>query len=133
MTQLQADALARRYIETLGAGQIDDCLGLFDDAALIKFPESIVGARSLSKAQFGVMMKNAPHVFETWPTYTLVEQTSQGNRSCIEFTGAGRMKNGAPFRNEYCIVFIAAHGQIVEMREYLDTSALQAAAKPVTS
>ena len=43
--------------------------------------------------------------------------------------GVGRMKSGADFKNEYCIVFIVVKGLITEMREYLDTAALQAAAK----
>ena len=131
MPQPQANMLARRYIETLGAGHIDDCMALFADDAVIKFPESIVRSRSLSKSEFAAMMKNAPNIFQVWPTYTVIDQISRGNRSCLEFTGVGRMKTGADFRNEYCIVFIAADGKIVEMREYLDTSALQSAAKPV--
>ena len=79
------------------------------------------------------MLENAPNVFESWPVYTLTHQTTEGDRSCIEFVGSGRMKNGAAFENQYCIVFVADAGVIVEMREYLDTSALLAATKPVTS
>ena len=133
MTNLRADELARRYLETLGAGQIDSCLGLFHQDVIVKFPASIVGARTISKAELGAMLRNMPNVFQARPSYTLLAQTSEGNHSCIEFTGVGRMKNGSEFRNEYCIVFVAAHGLIVEMREYLDTGALQALAKTATS
>jgi ketosteroid isomerase-like protein len=126
----QADRLARRYIETLGAGQLDECLGLFHETAIVKFPHSLTGARALSKQEFEAMMRNASNIFEGWPTYTLVAQTTEGNRSCIEFTGVGRMKNGNSFKNEYCIVFVVLEGLIVEMREYLDTRALQSSVKP---
>jgi ketosteroid isomerase-like protein len=133
MSNLRVDVLARRYLETLGAGQIRDCLNLFAEEAVLIFPASITGARSLGKKEFGAMQENAPNVFESWPLYTLTHQTTEGDRSCIEFLGSGRMKNGAAFQNQYCIVFVADAGVIVEMREYLDTSALLAAAKPVSS
>src|ERR1700722_6560098 len=114
MTIQGADALARRYIETLGAGQIEGCMRLFHEQALIKFPASLVGPRALTKAQFGAMLSNMPNVFEERPTYTLTGQTSEDVRSCIEFNGVGRLKDGSEFRNEYCIVFVVAHGLIVE-------------------
>lgn len=133
MILLQPDALARRYIDTLGAGRIDECLGLFHEDAVVKFPASVLGGRSLTKGEFGAMLRNMPNVFEVRPTYRLLDQVSEGDRSCIEFVGVGRMKNGADFNNEYCIVFVVARGLITEMREYLDTGALQAAAKSRTS
>jgi ketosteroid isomerase-like protein len=133
MIPLQPDALARRYIDTLGAGRIEECLELFHEDVVVKFPASLLGGRRLTKGEFGAMLRNMPNVFEGRPTYTLIDQVSEGNRSCIEFVGVGRMKNGADFQNEYCIVFSVAHGLITEMREYLDTGALQAATKSRTS
>jgi ketosteroid isomerase-like protein len=133
MTPLRPDALARRYIDTLGAGQIEECLALFHEDAVVKFPASVVGGRRLTKGEFGAMLTNMPNLFDVRPTYTLLDQVSEGDRSCIEFVGVGRMKSGADFNNEYCIVFVVARGLIMEMREYLDTGALQAAAKSRTS
>lgn len=127
MADTNAAVVARRYIETLGAGQFDDCIGLFHEKAVIKFPESVVPQRTLSKAQFGGMLRNMPNIFRSTPTYTLIDQVSQGDRSCIEFSGVGQMNSGAPFKNEYCIVFLVRDGRIVEMREYLDTGALKLA------
>lgn len=129
MVQQQSDLLARRYLETLQAGEIEACLDLFRDDVVVKFPASVV-TKTLSKADLGNMLRNMPNVFQTRPVYTLVAQITQGDCSCLEFTGMGRMKNGREFRNEYCIVFVAKDGLIAEMREYLDTGALLAAAKP---
>jgi ketosteroid isomerase-like protein len=118
---MQASELARKYIETLGAGRVDECVNLFRDDAVLLFPKTISTPHRLSKEDFRAMLGRASSVFDGWPHYSLIHQTSESNRSCIEFRGVGRLKGGAEFEFLYCIVFVAEDGLITEMREYLDT------------
>lgn len=118
---MQASDLARTYIETLGAGRVDECIGLFRDDAVLEFPRTVSTPHRLGKEEFRAMLGRAGGVFDGWPRYILTSQTSESNRSCIEFRGAGKLRNGAAFEFLYCIVFEAEGGQITRMREYLDT------------
>jgi ketosteroid isomerase-like protein len=130
---MQAVELARKYIETLGAGRLDECINLFRDDAVLVFPETISTPHRLGKEEFRAMMGRAPAAFEVWPRYQLLEQTSEGDRSCIEFRGVGKLTNGAEFDTLYCIVFVAKDGLIAEMREYIDTHYLLTAFKGTSS
>ena len=132
-TTMQAVELARKYIETLGAGRLDECINLFRDDAVLVFPKTISTPHRLGKEEFRAMMSRAPTAFEVWPRYQLLEQTSEGDRSCIEFRGVGKLKNGSEFDTFYCIVFVAKDGLIAEMREYIDTHYLLTAFKGASS
>ena len=118
---MQAAELAQKYIETLGAGRLAECIDLFRDDAVVLFPKTISTPHRLGKEEFRSMMGRAPAAFEVWPRYELLQQTSEGERSCIEFRGVGKLKNGSEFDTLYCIVIVAKDGLITEMREYIDT------------
>jgi ketosteroid isomerase-like protein len=118
---MQAPDLARAYIETLGAGRLVECLSLFRDDAVLEFPRTLSTPHRLGKEEFRAMLGRASGVFDGWPHYTLMHQTSELNRSCIEFRGVGKLKNGPEFEFLYCIIFEAEDGLITQMREYLDT------------
>jgi ketosteroid isomerase-like protein len=118
---IQASELARKYIETLGAGRLDECMNLFREDAGVFFPKSLNAKQRVGKEEFRAMFEGARSIFEVWPQYTLLHQTSEGNRSCIEFRGVGKLKSGREFENLYCIIFVAEGGLITELREYLDT------------
>ena len=78
---MQAAELAQKYIETLGAGRLDECIDLFRDDAVLVFPKTISTPHRLGKEEFRAMMSRAPTAFEVWPRYQLLEQTSEGD--CI--------------------------------------------------
>jgi ketosteroid isomerase-like protein len=130
---MQASELARKYIETLGAGRMDECVNLFRDDAVLLFPKTVSTPHRLSKEDFRTMLGRASSVFDGWPRYSLIHQTSESNRSCIEFRGVGKLKHGAEFEFLYCIVFVAEGGLITEMREYLDTHHMLTTFKTVSS
>ena len=120
---MQASDLARAYIETLGAGRLVECLSLFRDDAVLEFPRTLSTPHRLGKEEFRAMLGRAGGVFDGWPHYTpKCTRDGQGSdRSCIEFRGVGKLKNGPEFEFLYCIIFEAEDGLITRMREYLDT------------
>jgi hypothetical protein len=130
---MQAPELARKYIETLGAGRMDECVNLFRDDAVLLFPKTVSTPHRLSKEDFRTMLNRASTIFDGWPRYSVIDQTSESNRSCIEFRGVGKLKHGAEFEFLYCIVFVAEDGLITEMREYLDTHHMLTTFKTVSS
>ena len=121
MSELTAQELARRYVETLGDGRLDECMGLFHENAVVLFPKSLHTPTRVTKEVFRRALAGMTNVFEVRPRYTILHQTSEDDRSCIEFLGVGRLKTGAVFENLYCLLFVAEDGYIVQLREYVDT------------
>ena len=68
---MQASELARRYIETLGAGRVDECANLFRDDAVPLFPKTVSTPHCLGKEEFRAMLGRASSVFDGWPALHL--------------------------------------------------------------
>lgn len=81
---------------------------------ILRFFREIVGAR-------------APGDRRTIPTRVLADE----DWVVIEAIGEMTSKDGVPYRNDYCLMFRLKDGQIVEMKEYLDTAYLEKVLGPL--
>ena len=121
MAVMHASELGRKYLELLSADRLDECIELFRDDVMLVLPATMQKGVLIGKQEFRKMLSHAMSLFENRPRYIVTGQTSEGNRSSIEFRGQGTLKNGKEYDNTYCIVFVAEGGKITEFREYCDT------------
>lgn len=72
--------------------------------------------------------ERAPGERKTVPTRILADE----EWVVMEAVGQMTSKDGVPYRNDYCLLFRLEDGQIVEMKEYLDTAYLERVLGPLT-
>lgn len=57
---------------------------------------------------------------------TILGTTAEGSRVAVEATGRVALRNGKTYQNRYHMLFEVTGGLISSVREYCDTTALQA-------
>src|SRR6266403_4069380 len=118
---MSASELARKYLDLNAAGRFDGVRQLFRADARIVLPPSMDKGASLDVTTFCNMLEGAVKLFEVGPRYIVTGETSEADRSVLEFEGPGKLKNGKEFTMTYCIVIGEVGGLIAEFREYVDT------------
>src|SRR6266568_9659014 len=118
---MSASKLARKYLDLIAAGRFDGVRQLFRADARIVLPPSMDKGASVDVTAFCNMLEGAVKLFEVGPRYIVSGETSEADRSVLEFEGRGKLKNGKEFTMTYCIVIVEVGGLIAELREYVDT------------
>ncbi len=75
------------------------------------------GKRAVLSELFAVLYEQ----YESAPTTTARHIWADGDRVIVEADGHVVTKAGPQYNNRYCMIFHLAGGQMLEVREYLDT------------
>lgn len=59
--------------------------------------------------------------FPSGLTFTILNMTAEENRVAVEATSEGLHVSGKPYRNHYHFLLTWEQGQLLEMKEYMDT------------
>jgi ketosteroid isomerase-like protein len=118
---MSASELARKYLDLIATGRFEALRQLFHADARIVLPLSMAKGAPIDVTTFCNMLQRAVELFEVAPRYIVTAETSQADRSVLEFEGQGTLRNGRTFTMTYCIVIVETGGLITELREYVDT------------
>ena len=118
--------MGRRFLETLGAGDMDALMELFHEDASLEFPfgdeEPIQGIDALRRyfGQTGGYKK--PRGFPVKRVYPGADP----EWVVIEFHGdLTNVKTGEDYTNEYIVVIRVTDGKVALFREFFDTAVRQ--------
>ncbi len=66
----------------------------------------------------------AGQIYDAFPqglSFTIDAMTAEGERVAVEAHSSGRHASGVLYSNEYHFLFVFRDGQVVELKEYMDT------------
>jgi ketosteroid isomerase-like protein len=109
---------ALRMVEGIPNGTVDPALLHPDFRAWTLTLGDLAG-----DAYLGALARLAA-LFEPPLHVEVVGVTDGGDRVAIEARSQGTLPDGSTYRNNYAFFFAFADGQILEIREYLDVSAI---------
>ena len=113
--------LVTRFIGLLNASAHDEALALLTKDFIWAIPRSIPGGGEKTSAEFRTMLAGVMSLYVAQPQYTIVSMTAESDRVSVELVGAGHLKNGKRFENQYHMLFFISGGLIRRVNEYVDT------------
>jgi len=119
--------LVRTAFEALGQSDMRPLYDLMsDDFAWIiegqsRFSRSYEGKEAVKRDLLAPLFE----AFATPYRFTIDEIIAEGDRVVVRGRGEVRTKAGKDYNNSYCFVLRLEGGQLVELREYLDTALVE--------
>jgi ketosteroid isomerase-like protein len=119
--------LVRDAFEAMGRSDIRPLYDLMrDDFAWIiegqsRFSRSYEGKEAVKRDLLDVLFQT----FATPYRFTIDEIIGEGDRVVVRGRGEVKTKAGKDYNNSYCFVLGLEGGQLVELREYLDTALVE--------
>lgn len=111
----------REFIRAIGRGDAQTIADTYaEDGHVQTMGHTAISGR-YNKAQ---IREFAGSVLESFPEgieYTILNMTAEDDRVAVEAVGEGPHVSGVPYRNEYHFLFTWRDGELVELKEYMDT------------
>lgn len=109
-------ALARRYLDCLSSGRIDEALGLWH-------PDGHFESRAMGSVPVKALHAAMRAIFGQCLIRFQADRVIQDGRSVAVFGRGEARTEGVDYRNQYCWLFeIDGEGRIVHLTEYCDTA-----------
>ena len=113
--------LVTHFIGLLNTGAHDEAVALLTEDFIWTIPESIPGGGEKTAAEFRSMLSGVMSLYVAQPQYTIISMTAESERVSVELVGAGDLKNGRHFKNQYHMLFFISGSLICRVNEYVDT------------
>jgi ketosteroid isomerase-like protein len=119
--------LVRSAFEALGRSDARPLYDLMrDDFAWIiegqsRFSRRYEGKQAVKRELLDVLFQ----AFATPYRFTIDDIVAEGDTVVVRGRGMVKMKSGQDYNNSYCFVLRLDDGQLVELREYLDTALVE--------
>ena len=116
------------FYEAGAKGDMDACLALLADditwtnIGSTKFSGTYVGKQALLDDLLGPLFSQLKTGFSS----QIERLTGEGEIVVAQTSGNAETTDGTPYNNSYCQVFRVLDGQIVEVKEYMDTALVDA-------
>ena len=120
---MTADDL-RAAFEGLGQGAFEPFLDHCHDDVVFEFPGSRFGARVEGKRKVAIFLKRNQRLFDGGLQFTVHWADVVGDRAVVQWTNAGRTREGIDYANRGVTIFRLDDGRVVEIQDYLDTERL---------
>jgi len=124
MTDLAANkALAREYLERIGAGDADGVAAMFtEDGAIIVESDTLLPPEVRGREAIRGLIASLPQIFpETGLKVIVDETTAEGDRVSVVAHSEAVHVSGKPYRNRYHFLLRFRDGKISASHEYLDS------------
>lgn len=120
----EPEPVLRAYLAALQAGDVAAIAESFAEDArwLLHGTLPLAGTKCGREAIMDFLLHATTLFRPGTQRFTFADITSQGERVVLEWRVQGiATATGLAYDNDYCGVFTIRHGQIVEVREYLDS------------
>lgn len=124
MSELDTNkALARRYLERIGAGDADAVAAMFtEDGAIIVQSDTLLPPEVRGREAIRSLIAGLPQIFpDTGLRIDIDEITAEANRVSVVAHSDAVHASGKPYRNRYHFLLYFADGKISASHEYLDS------------
>lgn len=113
----------RAFIEAIARGDADTIAETYaDDGRVVTMGNTLIsGIRNKSEIR-----QFAGGVLDAFPnglSYTILNMTAEQDRVAVEATGEGMHSSGQLYRNHYHFLFTWRDGELLELKEFMDTEA----------
>ncbi len=116
------------FYEAGARGDLETCFGLLADDVVwtnigsTKFSGTYEGKEAIAEDLLGPLFGQ----LKAGIASKIERLTAEGDIVVAETTGAAETPDGRPYNNTYCQVIRIRDGQIVEVKEYMDTALIDA-------
>ena len=113
--------IARDLIAALSRADTDWVLENYADDMVMWTAGSLAFSGPHTKDEIRGLMDGILGAFPDGLEFSIQALTAEGDRVAIEAESDGKHVSGKPYRNQYHFLMRIRDGQIVELKEYLDT------------
>lgn len=120
----ETKAVLQKYLDALLAGDLEIIAASFADNATWTLHGTLpLSGTKRGRAEIMEFLINAGSLYQPGTQrFTIGLMTAEGDRAALEWQVQGiASATGKPYDNAYCGLFVIRDGQIVEVREYLDS------------
>jgi ketosteroid isomerase-like protein len=111
----------RAFFDHLNSANIEGFVAMYHpDGTLCTMGQTLISGR-YPKAS---ILAAGGAIYDAFPdglTFTITGMTSEGDRVAVEAYSDGRHISGQHYHNEYHFLFRFKDGQVLELKEYMDT------------
>jgi ketosteroid isomerase-like protein len=115
--------LANNFAKVFSTGDVDQILATLHPEATYWISGGIDGmSGSYDKEGLGALLGGVTSVYENGALeITPTSAIAQGDKVAVEATSHAKLKNGKVYSNQYHFLFEIRDGQILSIKEYMDT------------
>jgi ketosteroid isomerase-like protein len=116
--------LVQDFFASMSSGSMTACLAMLaDDVSWLApgKPEHIASAGTYDKTRLRGLFERMESTLAAPYTIRVTRVVAEGDQLAVEAEGAGTLKNGREYRQNYHFAIECAAGKISKVREYLDT------------
>lgn len=115
--------LITEFLAAFGEGDVSKVLSFMSDDSTYWVGGTVEGVSGTkNREEFGQMLSGFSEAAKTGAiTLTPKAWTVDGNRVAVETESYAELTNGRVYNNEYHFLMVCRDGEIVEVKEYLDT------------
>ena len=122
MTSIDTNkALVSRFFDALNRGDIDTVVNTYADDGTVTTMGNTLISGTFGKQQIADAATRALDVFPDGLTFTVNDMIAEGNKVAVEAESNGEHVSGKIYSNHYHFLFEFEQGQLLRLREYLDT------------
>ena len=113
--------LTRDFIDAIARGDTDAILAAYaDDGRVVTMGNTLISG-AFDKPAIAAMASGVLQAFPERLRFTIHAMTAEGDRVAVEAESYGRHASGKIYNNQYHFLFRWRDGQLVELKEYMDT------------
>ena len=114
----------REFIEAIGRGDAETIANTYAEDGQVQTMGNTAISGRYNKAQIREFAAGVLDAFPEGIDYTILNMTAEGDRVAVEAVGEGPHVSGVTYRNEYHFLFTWRDGELLELKEYMDTEAV---------
>ncbi len=114
-------AIVSRFFDALNSGDVDTLVGTYADDGTVTTMGNTLISGTFTKQQIGDASRRALDVFPSGLQFTIKDMIAEGDKVAVEAESEGEHVSGKTYINEYHFLFEFRDGQLLHLREYMDT------------
>ena len=121
MTTTQNKELVAKFFELFSNGEIDDAFSMVSDTAVWWVPGDLPFSGTKSKTEYLQVVGAIQQGFPNGLQLNATSMVAEGDKVAVEVESYGEHANGRTYQNKYHFLITIENGQIIHVKEYMDT------------
>jgi len=113
--------IVRAFFEALNSADVDTVINIYADEGYVQTMGHTLISGISSKEQIGSAIAGIYDVFPNGLTFSVLDMVAEGEKVAVEAASTGEHISGQTYSNEYHFLFEFRDGQLMKLKEYMDT------------
>jgi len=109
------------FFEALNRADVDAIVAAYAPNGSVRTMGNTLISGTFSRDQMQATAGGILEVFPEGLTFTVLDMIAEGDKVAVEATSEGRHISGPVYSNEYHFLFEFVNGELLQLREYMDT------------